>query len=282
MSVGFLLMLGVTACYTISSLSDKYAAAKVKLTPNEFTFLMCSSMSVMLLFTLPFQEIRFDLSLYAFGGVLLTAVCKLLEFRMCTAVLKKISAFELKAWLGVTLFLSYFTDIMMGQAISAAKLICLCLTAAGLVLIVHSEKKEKIDYKSIVMPLILYLGAKYGYGLVIKSFSPHASSIMLLLPALVTVSLVTLPSVKLSAYRKKHGTGYIILARIPNTIGMIMENAVIGISLASYSLIQPLILVSLFFIGLIRREYASKLNIIGGIICMAGAVGFQAAGIMIK
>ncbi|MBR4346574.1 MAG: hypothetical protein IKP75_06525 [Oscillospiraceae bacterium] len=279
MSVGFLLMLGVTACYTISSLSDKYAAAKVKLTPNEFTFLMCSSMSVMLLFTLPFQEIRFDLSLFAFGGVLLTAVCKLLEFKMCTAVLKKISAFELKAWLGVTLFLSYFTDIIMGQAISAAKLICLCLTAGGLVLIVHSEKKEKIDYKSIALPLILYLGAKYGYGLVIKSFSPHASSIMLLLPALVTVSLVTLPSVKLSAYREKHGTGYIILARIPNTIGMIMENAVIGISLASYSLIQPLILVSLFFIGLIRREYASKLNIIGGIICMIGAVGFQAAGI---
>lgn len=279
MSVGFLLMLGVTACYTISSLSDKYAAAKVKLTPNEFTFLMCSSMSVMLLFTLPFQEIRFDLSLFAFGGVLLTAVCKLMEFKMCTQVLKKISAFELKAWLGVTLFVSYFTDIIMGQALSVPKLICLCLTASGLVLIVHSEKKEKIDYKSIVLPLILYLGAKYGYGLVIKSFSPHASSIMLLLPALAVVSLITLPSVKLSAYREKHGTGYIILARIPNTIGMIMENAVIGISLASYSLIQPLILVSLFFIGLIRREYASKLNIIGGIICMAGAVGFQVAGI---
>lgn len=33
----FILMLAVTACYTITSLSDKYAVAEAKFTGNEFT-----------------------------------------------------------------------------------------------------------------------------------------------------------------------------------------------------------------------------------------------------
>lgn len=70
----------------------------------------------------------------------------------------------------------------------------------------------------------------------------------------------------------------VILARIPNTAGMIMENAVITISLANYSLIQPMILVALFIIGLIRREAASKENIIGGMLAIAGVLGFQLSG----
>ncbi|MDD6169690.1 MAG: hypothetical protein PUB46_06375 [Lachnospiraceae bacterium] len=37
----FILMLIVTGCYTITSLSDKYAIARAKFTGNEFTFLMC-------------------------------------------------------------------------------------------------------------------------------------------------------------------------------------------------------------------------------------------------
>ena len=53
-----ILMLTVTACYTITSLSDKYAAAKARFSGNEFTFLMCSSVSVFLAFTPPFQGRR--------------------------------------------------------------------------------------------------------------------------------------------------------------------------------------------------------------------------------
>lgn len=87
----FALMLGVTACYTISSLSDKYAAAKAKFTPDGFTFLMCASMSVFLALTLPFQTIAFTLSWQAFAGVGLVALCKLLEFRMSVQVLREMS-----------------------------------------------------------------------------------------------------------------------------------------------------------------------------------------------
>ena len=49
-----------------------------------------------------------------FAAIALVAVCKMLEFQMSALVLKQLSAFELKAWLGVTLFASYFTDILFG------------------------------------------------------------------------------------------------------------------------------------------------------------------------
>lgn len=55
-----ILMLAVTACYTICSLNDKYAAAKANLSGDEFTFLMCSSMSVFLVASLPFQNLSFS------------------------------------------------------------------------------------------------------------------------------------------------------------------------------------------------------------------------------
>ena len=50
------------------------------------------------------------------------------------------------------------------------------------------------------------------------------------------------------------------------------------IILASYSLIQPMILVTLFIIGMIRREAVSKENIIGGVLAIAGVLGFQLCG----
>lgn len=99
-----IMMLAVTACYTTTSLSDKYAVSKAKFTGNEFTFLMCSSMSVFLAITLLFQQLHIMLSWQSFAAVVLIALCKMLEFQMSALVLKQLSAFELKAWLGATLF----------------------------------------------------------------------------------------------------------------------------------------------------------------------------------
>ena len=272
----FALMAAVTACYTISSLSDKYAAAKAKFEPNEFTFLMCASMSVFLALTLPFQTIAFSLRWQSFAGVALVALCKLLEFKMSVLVLKEMSAFELKAWLGVTLFVSYFADVFLGEKLNTFKLVFICLAALGLVLTVRSDKAEKIHYRRIALPLLLYLTAKLGYGLTIRSFSDYASSIMLLLPALVIVALICLPRVSFNVYTEKpNGTLNVLLARIPNTAGMLIENAVIAISLANYSLIQPMILVTLFVIGLIRHEQHSNTNLLGGVLAIVGVMGFQ-------
>lgn len=273
-----ILMLAVTACYTICSLNDKYAAAKANLSGDEFTFLMCSSMSVFLAASLPFQNLSFSFTWQSFLAVLLVAMCKMLEFQMSARVLKQLSAFELKAWLGITLFASYFTDIFFGFELSVFKLICIFATAAGLVFIARSSKGG-VNYKQIILPLVLYLVSKYGYGLVIRSFSPYASSTMQLLPAMVIISLIMLPRVHIRELIKNNRSGVVkvVLARIPNTLGMLLENAVISISLANYSFIQPMILVTLFVIGLIRREKRSRLNLIGSMICIVGIVAFQLA-----
>ena len=273
-----ILMLAVTACYTICSLNDKYAAAKANFSGDEFTFLMCSSMSVFLALSLPFQNLSFSLTWQSFLAVLLVAMCKMLEFQMSARVLKQLSAFELKAWLGITLFASYFTDILFGSELNIIKLICIFATAAGLVFIARSSKGG-INYKHIILPLVLYLVSKYGYGLIIRSFSPYASSTMQLLPAMVIISLIMLPRVHIRELIKNNRSGVVkvVLARIPNTLGMLLENAVISISLANYSFIQPMILVTLFVIGLIRREKRSRLNLIGSIICIVGIVAFQLA-----
>lgn len=60
------------------------------------------------------SEFKFQLDLAIILAVLLVAMCKMLEFQMSARVLKQLSAFELKAWLGITLFASYFTDILSG------------------------------------------------------------------------------------------------------------------------------------------------------------------------
>lgn len=276
----FALMLTVTCCYTISSLSDKFAVSKAGFGGNEFTFLMCSSMSVFLALSLPFQEIYFSFSWQAFAAVLLIAACKTLEFQMSALVLKELSAFELKAWLGTTLFASYITDIIGGSEAMISKFLCIIVTALGLVFIARSGKGGKVNYRKIAVPLILYLSAKYGYGLIIKCFSEYASPTMQLLPALIIISVITVPkAVPKNIFRKNFsGAIKVILARIPNTIGMLAENAVISISLADYSFIQPMILVTLFAIGLIRKEQYSRLNLFGSMICVAGVVAFQLCG----
>ena len=273
-----ILMLAVTACYTICSLNDKYAAAKANLSGDEFTFLMCSSMSVFLALSLPFQNLSFSLTWQSFLAISLVAACKMLEFQMSARVLKQLSAFELKAWLGITLFASYFTDILFGSELNIIKLICIFATAAGLIFIARSSNGG-VNYKQIILSLVLYLVSKYGYGLIIRSFSPYASSTMQLLPAMMIISLIMLPRVHIRELIKNNRSGVVkvVLARIPNTLGMLLENAVISISLANYSFIQPMILVTLFVIGLIRREKRSRLNLIGSIICIVGIVAFQLA-----
>ena len=276
----FALMLAVTCCYTISSLSDKFAVSKAGFDGNEFTFLMCSSMSVFLAMSLPFQEIYFRFSWQAFAAILLISACKMLEFQMSALVLKELSAFELKAWLGTTLFASYITDIIGGAEAKISRFICIIITALGLVFIARSGSRGKVNYRKIIVSLILYLASKYGYGLVIKSFSEYASPTMQLLPALIIISIITIPKAvpKNIFIKNRSGAVKVILARIPNTIGMLAENAVISISLADYSFIQPMILVTLFTIGLIRKETYSRLNLIGSIICVIGVVSFQLCG----
>ena len=274
------LMLMVVLCYTICSLSDKYAVAKIKFNGNELTFLMAAATALFMTFTLPFVDTRVIWGIPAVAAILLLTASKMLEFQMSALILQDMSAFELKAWLGICLFVSYFTDIVMKtQRFSWLRLGFIAVTVIGLVLIAQAGRK-KIRYGKIVLPLIVYLIAKYGYGLVIAAAEPYISSTMCLYFALILLALILLPMAHpVRIFREKRNGGlFVVLTKIPNVAGLLGENAVIAVSLANYSFIQPMILVVLFFWGIARKEEEhDRLSVLGGIVCIIGIVGFQIA-----
>lgn len=277
------LMLLVVVCYTICSLSDKYAVAKLKMEGNEFTFLMAAPTSVLLLFMLPFSDTYFIVCWQSVLAVVLLAVSKLLEFKLATLILKEMSAFELKAWLGLTLFISYATDIFIGtSSFNAFKILAIIITAIGLFMIAKSENQH-INYKRIVVPLLFYLLAKYGYGMIITASKEYISSYLALLFGLILLALMLIPFAKpVTLFKTKFkGSIFVALTKIPNAIGLVLENMVIATSMTNYAFIQPMIMVTLFFIGIIRKESTKALNIAGGIICILGILGFQLADIML-
>ncbi len=272
------LMLMVVLCYTICSLSDKYAVAKIKFNGNELTFLMAAATALFMTFTLPFVDTRVIWGIPAVAAILLLTASKMLEFQMSALILQDMSAFELKAWLGICLFVSYFTDIVMKtQRFSWLRLGFIAVTVIGLVLIAQAGRK-KIRYGKIVLPLIVYLAAKYGYGLVIAAAEPYISSTMCLYFAMILLALILLPMAHpVRIFREKRNGGlFVVLTKIPNVAGLLGENAVIAVSLANYSFIQPMILVVLFFWGIARKEEEHDLlSVLGGIVCIVGIVGFQ-------
>lgn len=274
------LMLMVVLCYTICSLSDKYAVAKIKFNGNELTFLMAAATALFMTFTPPFVDTRVIWGIPAVAAILLLTASKMLEFQMSALILQDMSAFELKAWLGICLFVSYFTDIVMKtQRFSWLRLGFIAVTVIGLVLIAQAGRK-KIRYGKIVLPLIVYLAAKYGYGLVIAAAEPYISSTMCLYFALILLALILLPMAHpVRIFREKRNGGlFVVLTKIPNVAGLLGENAVIAVSLANYSFIQPMILVVLFFWGIARKEEEHDLlSVLGGIVCIVGIVGFQIA-----
>ena len=278
-------MLLVVACYTICSLSDKYAVAKLKFDGNSLTFLMAAATSLLMIFYLPFDSRLFVMSWQSFAAILLMALSKLLEFKLAAVILTEMSAFELKAWLGITVFLSYGIDLVSGTSALGLNTVWkfgfIALSAAGLFMIARSGGK-KIDYKRIILPLVGYLLAKLGYGLIVNfvcSFGgvSYISPTLSLFFALVLLAVVLAPKVHpIKLFKEKtRGAMFVSLTKIPNVVGLVCENMVAAESMANYSFIQPMILVALFFIGLIKREECTRLNIIGGIVCIAGIIGFQ-------
>lgn len=272
------LMLMVVVCYTICSLSDKYAVSKIGFNGNELTFLMASATAIFMTAVLPFMDTYVIWGIPAFLGILLLAASKWLEFQMSARILTEMSAFELKAWLGLCLFLSYFTDIWMEtQMFSWRRVLFIAVTVLGLFMIAQAGKKE-IHYRRIVLPLAVYLAAKYGYGLVVAATQPYISPTLTLYFSLVLLALALIPAAHpVKVFREKRNGGvFVAVTKIPNVIGLLGENAVIAVSLANYSFIQPMILVVLFFLGIFRKEEErNRWGILGGVVCIIGILGFQ-------
>lgn len=78
----------------------------------------------------------------------------------------------------------------------------------------------------------------------------------------------------------KKGVLIVILCKLPNALGLLGENAVAAQSLTNYSFIQPMILIVVLVLDLIRKNTRpTGLNLAGSVVCVIGILGFQAAGI---
>lgn len=280
-----LTMLAVVALYTICSLNDKYAASKAKLNGSQLTFLMAAGTVPFLALLLPFSDRTFTVSLPSFIFIFLIAASKYLEFSMSAKILAEMSVFELKAWLGITLFLSYGTDMLMySQSVSLPKVLCIIITAAGLVMIARSGR-QKVNYPKIAVPLIVYIAAKFGYGFVMKAVERYISSTMTLFFALIVLALILIPSVKplsiaAESPEGKKGVFIVVLCKLPNALGLLGENAVAAQSLTNYAFIQPMILVVVLILDFLKKSTRpTGWNLAGSVICVLGILGFQAVGI---
>lgn len=243
------MILLAAGCYTICSLADKYAVSSAKLSGTAITFIMAFATAVFMTVIFPFVGIPFPaFSWQLLVFVALTAADKMLEFLLAAKVLAEMSAFELKAWLGITLFISYFTDAFAyGGSFSVIGLIFIDVTAAGLFLIAKSNGKS-VNYKKIIVVLILYIGVKFGYGMIMKFAEPYGKGSAILYFALIALAVVLCPVVKPIKLFKSNKKGVIVTAvtKLPNAVGLFAENAALAISLTGFSLIQPIILIALF------------------------------------
>ena len=274
-------MLMVVALYSICAFNDKYAVSKAGYNGYELTFLMAAGTVPFLGLLLPFADRTLTICPQSFICIVLIALCKYIEFFTGAAILKEMSVFELKAWLGIILFVSYFSDVLIYDlALSWLKIIFIAITAAGLV-IIASTGRGRVHYLKIAIPLVLYLTAKFGYGFIMVKAEEYISTTMTLFFALVLLAILLVPMAKpwniaKNSHEGVKGVAIVVGCKLPNALGLMGENAVAATSLANYSFIQPMILLVALIIGLFSKEQKpSPLNIAGSIICTAGILGFQ-------
>lgn len=252
--------------YTASSLGDKYISAKLACSAQEFSFLVALSTAFFLALVLPFTGWNFAFTLQSGLALIVLVALKIAEFYTSAALLKTVSAYELKAWLSLNVIVSYLVDLAREtETFFWAFLPCAAALIAGIGLVAFGEKREKL-LRYILLSLI-YIASKFLYGLqmnVLEGTSP----VCVLLLVMLGVALLQLPFVKFKTFFRKKGLALGALTRIPNAAGLWTEAIAAQQNLLLYSLVQPMQLAILFATALIRREKMGKLRLAGSIVTL--------------
>ena len=256
--------------YAASSLGDKYISAKLACSAQEFSFLVALSTAFFLALVLPFTGWNFAFTLQSGLALIVLVALKIAEFYTSAALLKTVSAYELKAWLSLNVIVSYLVDLARGtETFFWAFLPCAAVLVAGIGLVAFGEKREKL-LRYILLSLG-YIASKFLYGLqmnVLEGTSP----VCVLLLVMLGVALLQLPFVKFRTFFRKKGLVLGALTRIPNAAGLWTEAIAAQQNLLLYSLVQPMQLAVLFIAALIKREKLGKVKCIGSIVTLAAVV----------
>ena len=252
--------------YTASSLGDKYISAKLACSAQEFSFLVALSTAFFLALVLPFTGWNFAFTLQSGLALVVLVALKIAEFYTSAALLKTVSAYELKAWLSLNVIVSYLVDLARGtETFFWAFLPCAAVLVAGIGLVAFGEKREKL-LRYILLSLI-YIASKFLYGLQMNVLEGTLPVCVLLL-VMLGVALLQLPFVKFKTFFRKKGLALGALTRMPNAAGLWTEAIAAQQNLLLYSLVQPMQLAILFATALIRREKMEKLRLAGSIVTL--------------
>lgn len=252
--------------YTASSLGDKYISAKLACSAQEFSFLVALSTAFFLALVLPFTGWNFAFTLQSGLALVVLVALKIAEFYTSAALLKTVSAYELKAWLSLNVIISYLVDLARGtETFFWAFLPCAAVLVAGIGLVAFGEKREKL--LRYILLSIIYIASKFLYGLQMNVLEGTLPVCVLLL-VMLGVALLQLPFVKFKTFFRKKGLALGALTRIPNAAGLWTEAIAAQQNLLLYSLVQPMQLAILFLTALIRREKMGKLRLAGSIVTL--------------
>ncbi len=252
--------------FAVSSQADKQISAKLQCSPKEFAFLVSGATAVWMAVLFPF--VGWHMEFTGFHMLLLFALtaCKITEFYTSAILLKTVSAYELKAWLGINIILSYLFNIYAGKAQVKISALLFCLILfCGIAMILKAGGNRG---KTIQLSLLFIL-SKFLYGLVLGMFSEGSSSISILFIVMIAVAVLQLPAVFPCRFLKKKGSVFAVLSRIPNTLGLLTEAHAAVQNIFLYAMVQPMQLLLLFVFSLIKKEPMPKGKLAGSILCIA-------------
>ena len=251
------------AFYSASSLGDKFISARLRCDPKEFSFLVSVATAVFLALMPPFLGWEFSFTWESGTALLVLVGLKIAEFYSSAALLKTVSAYELKAWLTLNVAFSYLIDLIRGEeAFFFAFLPCAAVLIGGIFFVASDGRGKGVKY---MLLSLVYIASKLFYGLQMNVMPEGTSSCSVLLLVMIAVALLQLPFVDFAAFFRKKGLALGALTRIPNALGLWTEAVAAQQNLLLYSLVQPMQLLLLFVFALAQQERLGKRKLFGSI-----------------
>lgn len=261
------------ACYTISSLGDKYISSKLKCSPAEFSFIVSFATMIWIGITFPFMGWGFRLNAGNIVILLLLTLWKMIEFYASAILLKTVSAYELKAWLGINIICSYFCNVFYGiYQLDRRIIVCAAILLWGIIMIMRGWKKAEQavpgNTGKLCVLFLSFIISKFLYGLTMNRLSKECRATSVLFFVMLFVALLQLPRIHVKELAGTKGVGIAALTRLPNAAGLIFEAFVAMESIFLYSMIQPVQLALLFAASLIQKEPMGKVRFWGSLLCI--------------
>lgn len=257
----------LTVCsYTISSLGDKYISSRMKCKPSEFAFIVSSATTFWLGLLLPFKGWQFEFTPISLGLLALMVVWKMMEFYSSALLLKIVSAYELKAWLGINIIISYVIDIINGSSqLNFIAIFFSGMLLIGITMIIY-EQKQQLAMRKLVFLSLIFITSKFMYGFQMNMLSKQCSSLSTIFLVMLIIALIQFTKINKKKMIHKKGMPMATLSRVPNAIGLLTEAITALQSVFLYAMIQPMQLTILFVYSIARKEKMGKIKLIGSIL----------------